>query len=103
MDLELMEKLVSNLGSTGLVIFFGWKLVDRWAGRFLEAQKEQSAAMKTQAAAMGELAESVKDGQGEQHEILLAIRAQASKMDELKGWVRQLAMNGGHPGEHAGG
>lgn len=57
-----------------------WKLLDRWAGPFLDA------ALK-QAAAMGELAAAVKEGQGDARETVLAVRVLAVKIDQMKGSV----------------
>ena len=72
-----------DLGVAGLIIFVAWKLLDAWAGRFLEVQNKQATAM-------GELAAAVREGQGEGREMLLAVRVLASKVDEVKEWVREL-------------
>lgn len=82
-EYSIIVRSVETLGTTGLIIFVIWKLVDRWAGRFLEVQDRQASAM-------GELAAAVRDGQGEQRELLLAVRVLAQKVDETKQWVREL-------------
>jgi hypothetical protein len=78
-----MAKTALNTGVSGLMVYLGWKFLDKWAGRFLEAQNHQAEAL-------GSLADAVKTGQGEQREVLLAVRVMASKMDEMKGWLRAL-------------
>jgi hypothetical protein len=80
---DLVKTALSS-GVSGLVLVLAWKFLDRWAGKFLEAQTAQAAAL-------GSLAEAVKTGQGEQREVLLAVRVMASKLDEMKGWIRVLA------------
>jgi hypothetical protein len=75
---------VEKLGTTGLIIWVMWKLVDRWAGRFLEVQSKQAEAM-------GALADAVRGGQGEQRELLIAVRVLATKVDETKEWVKELS------------
>jgi len=82
MDAELLKGAL-NLGVAGLLVFVGWRIVDKWAGKFLEAQVEQGTAMQRLAAA-------VETGQGEQREALLALRVVASQQQELKDWMREL-------------
>ncbi len=82
-EYSLTAKIVESLGITGLIILVIWKLVDRWAGKFLEVQM-------LQAKAMGDLAASVREGQHDQGEILLAVRVLATKIDETKQWVKEL-------------
>jgi hypothetical protein len=93
-EFSLLGKIVENLGTTGLIIFVIWKMVDRWAGRFLEVQDRQAKAM-------GDLAACVRDGQGEQRELLIAVRVLATKVDETKAWVKELSdhVMGGGKGE----
>lgn len=90
-EYSLAIKIVEGLGTTGLIIFVVWKLVDRWAGQFLGAQKEQTTAMCDQAKAMAALASAVGAGQGEQRELLIAVRVLAGKVDETKAWVKELS------------
>lgn len=89
-QLELLKAAIS-LGLAGLMIYLGYRLFDRWAGKFLEAQMEQGKAMQRLAAA-------VEGGQGEQHDLVLALRVVASQQTELKDWIRELdehVRNGG--------
>jgi len=79
-----LVEIVKTLGISGLIVYVGWKLVDKWAGLFLEVQKQQAEAM-------GALASAVKDGQGEQRELLIAVRVLATKVDETKNWVKELS------------
>jgi len=71
------------LGVGGLLILLVWRLTDKWAGRFLATQEKQAAAM-------AELATAVKDGLGEQREVLLASRVMAKKLEELADWAKEL-------------
>lgn len=80
--LELI-KAVANLGTTGLLILVAWRLLDKWAGKFLAAQEAQAKAMS-------DLAGAVKEGQGEQREVLLAVRVLASKVDEVRDSIKDL-------------
>jgi len=83
MDPELIKGFLS-FGMAGLMLLVGWRIVDKWAGKFLEAQMEQGKAMQRLAAA-------VEGGQGEQHDMLLALRVVASQQTELKDWMKELA------------
>jgi hypothetical protein len=90
-DYSILAKIIEQLGTTGLIIFVLWKLVDRWAGRFLAVQVQQATAMGEQAQAMAGLCSSIRDGQGEQMELLLAVRVMATKIDEVKTSTREIA------------
>ena len=82
-EYSLLGKIIESLGTTGLVIFVVWKLVDKWAGKFLDVQNKQAVAM-------GDLAHSIREGQGEQQDLVLAVRVLASKFEEVRGWVKEL-------------
>jgi len=83
-EYSVLLKLVETLGSTGLILAIVWKLTDRWAGKFLEVSM-------TQARALGELAAGVKETQGEARELLLAVRVLATKIDDVKHAMDDLA------------
>jgi len=83
MDYTWALKMIESLGISGLIILVCWKLLDRWAAKYLEVSNRQAEAM-------GELAPAVKEGRTDQHEILLAVRVLASKIDEQKEWLREL-------------
>lgn len=96
-EYSLIATIAEKVGITGLVILAGWKLADRlgqvllklvdlWAGRFLEVHSKQAEAM-------GELASAVRSGQGEQRELLLAVRVMATKIDETMGLAREINKN----------
>jgi hypothetical protein len=87
--LELF-KVLAGWGPTGLLIFVVYRLLDKWAAPFLRAQQAQAEAMTSQATAMTQLAKAVEEGQGEQREVLLAVRTMASKLDDLRGWMRDI-------------
>jgi hypothetical protein len=94
---DLVGRIVENLGATGLVVWVMWKfgmaalrMIEKWAGPFLSAQQAQATAMGSQATAMSSLAQAVQEGQGEQREVLLAVRTMGSKLDDVRGWVREI-------------
>jgi hypothetical protein len=58
-------KLVTEFGVLGLMVFgmvIFYRLADKWAGKFLDAQTGQTKAITEQAAAVTGLATAVKDG-----------------------------------------
>lgn len=69
-------KEFGNLGIAGLLVYVGWKLLDKWAAQFLLAQQQQASAMV-------DLAATLKASQGEQREVLLAVRALATQVERL--------------------
>jgi len=80
-----------QLGTTAMVLFVTYKLVNKWAGKFLDSQKDQASAMSQQAVAVTSLAQTVRDGQQDQREVLIAVRVLAEKMDQQKQYA--LAMD----------
>jgi hypothetical protein len=92
-EYSVWGRIIENLGATGLMVLVLWKLVDKWAGRFLEAQIKQASAMGEQASAMSGLCAAVRDGQGGQQELLLAVRVMATKIDEVKVSTKEIAAN----------
>jgi hypothetical protein len=76
-------KALMDLGTTALLIVTAAWLANKWAPKFLEAQQGQARAMT-------ELASAVKEGQSDQQETLVAVRVLAQKVDEVKGWMRDL-------------
>lgn len=81
METELI-KAALNLGVSGLLLCLIYRLLVGWAPKFLAAQQGQAEAMAALAAA-------VKEGQGEQREVLLAVRVMAGKLDEVRGMVQR--------------
>ena len=82
-EVSLIAKVIEGAGTTGLILLVAWKLADKWGGQFLAAQNKQASAM-------GDLAAAVREGQGEQREILIALRVLATKVEETKAWVKEL-------------
>jgi hypothetical protein len=83
-------KLAADFGITGVMVvglLLFYRLADKYAGLFLEAQKGQSAAMGEQATAMASLATAVKDGQSDQREVLIAVRVLAERIDTQKQYL----------------
>ena len=91
----LAARILENLGSAGLLIWVVWKLVDRWAGKFLEVQSAQAKAM-------GDLAGAVRDSLGDQRELLIAVRVLATKVEEQKQWLKELGETLKRPGRIEG-
>jgi uncharacterized Ntn-hydrolase superfamily protein len=58
-----------------------YRLADKFATAFLAGQTGQTAAMTQQAAAVSELVSTVKDGQNDQREVLIAVRMLNDKID----------------------
>ncbi len=73
---------LANFGFGGLILFFAWKLADKWAAPFLEAHKKQAEAMTT-------LAESVKQSATDSREILIAVRVQSQMIGDLKALIQE--------------
>jgi hypothetical protein len=63
----------------GMVIFY--RLTDKWAARFLEAQVGQTKAMADQASAVTGLASAVKEGQAGQQDIFLTMNLVADRIE----------------------
>ncbi len=83
-ELISLIKSLENAGVAGLMSYLIYRLVDKWAPKFLDAQQETAKAMLT-------LAASVKEGQGEQREMLIAIRVLATEIGDVKGLLRDMA------------
>jgi urease accessory protein UreH len=82
-EYSLIGEIVKTLSLAGLVVWVVYRLVDKWAGKFLEAQMEQATAM-------GKLAGAVETAQGRQDELSLSMRVLASKVDEVREWIRNI-------------
>jgi hypothetical protein len=83
-DLTWAGKLLTDFGVLGLMVFafyLLYRLVDKWAARFLEVQVGQAKAMSDQAAAVTGLATAVKDGQAGQQDIFLTMNLVADRID----------------------
>jgi hypothetical protein len=80
--------LVEKLGTTGALLWVIWKLTNKWAEKFLDVQFKQATALS-------DLAGAVKENQGEQRELLLAVRVQSQKLEEMTGWIREMCEKGG--------
>lgn len=76
-----------DLGGVGLCYFLLWHLLDKWAGKFLDAQTAQTDAMTKQAVATASLAASVRDGQDNAREVLMAVRLLADRIEMQKDYL----------------
>jgi len=83
MTADLFLEIGKNLGIAGFCIYSLYRLADKWAEKFLDVQGKQAVAM-------GDLAAAVREGQGDQREVLLAVRVIATEQRELKGWIKEL-------------
>jgi hypothetical protein len=79
-DWSWVGRLLENFGAGGLVAFVVWKIVDKWAGQFLDAQRVQANAMAS-------LADAVKNAQADQREVLIAVRVLAREIEEQKAFL----------------
>jgi hypothetical protein len=94
-----VTKLVADFGGLGALVVgmvMVYRLVDKWGGAFLQAQKDQTAATTAQTAAMTALVETVKEGQDKQTEVLVAVRMLSDRMDRqytyleaIEGYVKE--------------
>jgi hypothetical protein len=92
-------KVVSDLGAIGVLVValvMVYRLVDKWGGAFLAAQTAQTAAMTQQASAVASLVETVKEGQHDQREVLMAVRTlsdrierQGTYLEEIEAYVKE--------------
>ena len=91
--IDLMKSVLAG-GVSGALIYAGYRLAirvmdkltelaDRWAAKFLVVSDRQAEALTL-------LAKTVNESQGEQREVLLAMRVLAAKMDDVKGWMRDI-------------
>jgi len=85
-DLQGWLRVVENMGGMGILALVLYKLLDKWAGKFLEAQQQGAAGL-------GALAAAVKEGQTDQREVLLAIRVLSRQMEDHMGFLRQIEEN----------
>lgn len=95
-DWGIVSRVIENIGTSGLLMLLIYKLTDRWAGKFLEAQTSQATAVT-------DLANAIKTSVGDQRELLLAVRVLATKQEETKLWVEELARVAAHKLTRPGG
>ena len=85
-DFSWAAKLAADFGVMGVMIvgvILLYRLADKWAGLFLDAQKSQAAAMSS-------LATAVRDGQSDSREMLIAVRVLADRIDAHKGYLEAI-------------
>jgi len=95
-DWVATQRLIGDFGVAGVMavgMLLLYRLTDKWAGLFLEAQKTQSSAMTEQAGAMSSLAAAVREGQSEQREVLMAVRLLADRMDQQREYLVSIDTN----------
>ena len=94
-DLSYAARLASEFGAVGLAVLAAvllYRLVDKWAERFLGAQREQTAAMSAQAAALLGLASVVREGQSDQREVLIAVRVMSDRLERHGKYLETIDM-----------
>jgi hypothetical protein len=74
---------LENAGVAGLIIWCIYRLVDKWAPKFLEAQQHSAQAMDA-------LAVAFREGREEQRDILIAVRLLAKQQEEMKDFLVEL-------------
>jgi hypothetical protein len=79
-DLSIVERVVENLGVSGLLIFVVYRLMDRWAAKFLAGHLAQGTAIAKQAEAMAVQAQAFLQLYEGHKELTLAVRVVAVKM-----------------------
>jgi uncharacterized Ntn-hydrolase superfamily protein len=82
-----VAKIAADFGGIGVLavaLLLLYRLADKWGGAFLTATQGQTAAMTQQAAAVSALVETVKDGQNDQREVLIAVRMLNDKIDQQR-------------------
>lgn len=102
-EMSWAGKLAADFGTLGalivaMVIFC--RLLDKWAGKFLDAQQAQTVAMTQQAVATSKqadatvtLAATVREGQSDQREVLIAVRVLADRIEQQKRYLEQIEAN----------
>ena len=89
-------KMATDFGVLGVMVLFGvliFRLLDKWAARFLEAHVGQTAAITAQATAMGMLSEVVKTGQQVQADILVAVGVMADRLERQRTYLEEIDRN----------
>jgi hypothetical protein len=86
-DVVLFVKAFENFGIAGLIVWCLYKLADKWAPQFLEAQQATSKAMT-------ELASAVRSSAEEQRETLIAVRVLARQQGDMKEMLETLIARG---------
>lgn len=73
----------------GMVMLY--RLLDKYGAAFLAEAKGQVQSMTEQAASVTALAASVREGQTEQREVLMAVRVQARVLEEIREFMAELS------------
>src|SRR5581483_2776303 len=82
-DFGWLQDLLQNFGAGALVTFVFWKVVDKWAGQFLDAEKAQASSVAG-------LADAVKDAQTDQREVLIAVRVLGREIETQKEYLVEI-------------
>ena len=82
--------MLGDYGAMGLCCLLLWTLLDKWAGKFLDAQVKQTEAMVAQSGAITALAASVREGQEDGREVLMAVRVLADRIDTQRDYLMRI-------------
>lgn len=105
-----MARIVADFGVAGVMaigMVLLYRLLDKFGGAFLAAQKDQAVAMAQQAsataqqasattqqaAAVAEMVGMVKESQSDQREILIAVRVLADRSERQMKYLEQIESN----------
>ena len=89
-------KLASDFVVLGVMVCFGillYRLVDKWAAKFLDAHVGQATAIAAQATSMTALVELVKEGQTTQSDMLVAMGVMADRIERQRGYLEAIDKN----------
>ena len=77
-------KTASDFGVLGVLtvaMILLYRLVDKYGGAMMDSQRAQAAAAAQQASAIQQLVETVKEGQNNSQEVLMAVRTLSDRID----------------------
>jgi hypothetical protein len=80
-------KLALDFGVMGLfalAMYLGFRMISRWTPKMLGAMMAQTDAVSKSAVAVTDLATVVREGQGDQREVLIAVRVLADRIDSQR-------------------
>jgi hypothetical protein len=86
-------KLASDFGVLGVLVFFGvllYRLMDKWAARFLDAHVGQATALAAQATSMTALTKLVESSQTIQADMLVALGVMADRVERQRGYLEAI-------------
>jgi hypothetical protein len=92
-SLTTVAKAISDFGgmaTLGVAMMLLYRLTDKWGGAFLTAQQEQTRAMAQQASAVAGLVDTVKEGQRDQRDVLMAVHTLNDRIERQVVFLQQI-------------